>query len=379
MGIANKSNNVLLCPLDWGLGHVARIVPIIRRLQKRGYTVYVACSDKQYYFLQQEVENIEWIPCSSPKIEYRNGPLRTIDLIKLIPKIYVSVVRDRRKLKKIIKQYSFAAIISDNRYGCFHKDIPSVIITHQLSIKLPKKVKWAEDLINSGISHLIKRFSYCWVPDVVTIPNYAGDLSFNKRLSPVYIGLLSRFEGKNANQTESTYEVLGIVSGPEPQRTIFEQQLLTQMKSLQKPCVLVSGNVKTNLFPFQDDNVMVYPLATSDLLLNFVAQSKYIVSRSGYSTIMDLIHLKRTAVLVPTPGQTEQEYLAEYYNMRKLFVVQSQQEFDLQTALCQLSVYSMNIRYVPDNKLDKAIDDLLGIKEETNSEKSDVVKSTVMV
>lgn len=359
MGINTK--NALICPLDWGLGHVSRIIPIIRKLQEQSFNVYISCSKKQYYFLKNEGLNFEWIPTEFPEIRYSNKKINLINLFNLLFKTYFGIIRDKNKLKKILKKQTFNLIISDNRYGCYSSKVYSVIVTHQLNIKLPSYIKWAEPLVNIYVKYRLNKFDECWVPDVPNKTNYAGVLSIKHNLPVKYVGLLSRFENIKSSAITSTppYEVLGIISGPEPQKTIFFKILLQQMKLLGSPCAIAYGNPEADSKVKNEDNVTIYNHSNGIELYSLIQSSKNIVARSGYSTIMDLIILKRTAILVPTPGQPEQEYLAEYYQMRKLFVIQQQSSFSLTDALSQLSVYTMNHQYIPNHELDEAIENLL--------------------
>jgi|YNPMSStandDraft_1061717.scaffolds.fasta_scaffold00147_14 uncharacterized protein (TIGR00661 family) len=361
MGIKPLSNNVLICPLDWGLGHTSRILPIIFILQQKSYKIYVSCSKKQYYYLKNEGINFEWIPTKLPEIRYRKKKINFLNLLNLIQKIYTGILRDKKNLRKILKYQKFDFIISDNRYGCYHSKIYSIIVTHQLSIKLPTYIKWAEKIVNVYIKYRINKFDACWVPDVDTFPKFAGDLSVSKNIKPTYIELLSRFEFIKNNISVYTpkYDVLAIISGPEPQKTIFYNILLNQMKTLKTPCAIVCGNPETTAKVSQNENVTIYNYANTNLLYSLIKTSNNIVARSGYSTIMDLLTLKRTAILVPTPGQTEQEYLANYYQMRKLFVIQLQDSFNLKSALTQLSVYNIDNFNISNNKLNNIIENLI--------------------
>ncbi|MCX7861845.1 MAG: hypothetical protein N2449_02485 [Bacteroidales bacterium] len=355
-----SSYRILLCPLDWGLGHVARMVPLIYKLQSYNATIYIACNKRQYNFLTKENITFEWLPCSSPEIRYSKKRLTVFSLVGIVPKIIFGTLRDRKCVKRWKKKYSFHLIISDNRYGCYDKQITSVIITHQIRIKLPKSVLWAENLTTWLIRKQINNFHQCWIPDVAQQSKFAGELSTTTLVNAVYVGILSRFAHVNSLILSNTsYEVLAIISGPEPQRSIFAQIVLEQMKKIKLPCVLVLGDYDKDFSIHQEQNVTIYSYANTPLLFSLIQSSKFIVARSGYSTIMDLFYLKRTAILVPTPGQTEQEYLASYYKERRIFVIYQQENFDLEKAIQELSVYSMNYQYTQQYLLDEAIKNVL--------------------
>lgn len=350
MNANNKQRkNVLICPLDWGLGHTSRIIPIIKKIQKKGHKIFISCSKTQQHFFINEISNYTWIPTASPQIKYNYKRLKLKDLFKLIPIIFKGIKKDKIKIEQWIKKYNIDLIISDNRYGCYSSKVYSVIITHQIKVKLPQIIKWAELIIHKKIKKLLNRFDRCWIPDVAETPNFAGDLSHKFLINGkfAFIGLLSRFDLHNKMNDDNVYsnEVLGIVSGPEPQRTKFAQILLTQMIKLNKPCILVLGNFSTQQTKIKEKNVTIYSYMNTQELYKAIQSSKYIIARSGYSTIMDLICLKRSAILVPTPGQTEQEYLAKYYQSRKMFVIANQNTLNIKDAIAHLSVYSLKYNY----------------------------------
>ncbi len=368
MGINRSKYNVLVCPLDWGLGHVSRIIPILNRLLHYNCKLYIACSRSQFLFLQQENIPFEWIPHRSPEIKYKSRALNVFDLLGLIPKIYVGIIRDKKHIKHWVTKYHIHLIISDSRLGCFYRSIPSVVITHQINIKLPPYVSFFEPILSWQIKKLIRKFRYGWVPDIQSFPNFAGDLSISKNCNIQYIGILSRFEKKAlaVQDVEHKYEVLGIISGPEPQRTIFTELLLKQMKQLPYQCALVLGKPEYSKKIIQENNITIYSFANSSELYQLISSSKYIVARSGYSTIMDLIALQRTAILVPTPGQTEQEYLANYHQTQKIFVISFQDNLMLNKAIEMLSVYKFNHQYSSYHLLDNALEKVIVDLEQNN-------------
>ncbi|MGQ9847610.1 MAG: glycosyltransferase [Bacteroidales bacterium] len=364
MGLANNSiKNVLICPLDWGIGHASRMVPIIKKIQLKGHNIFIACTKQQQAFFANEINNYTWIPSASPVIKYNHKKLSVYDLFKLIPLIIIGIKRDKKQINSWIKKYNIHIVISDNRYGCYSSNVYSILVTHQVKIELPKNIKWAEKILHNRIKKLIYKFDRCWIPDIKETPNFAGNLtmqfSLNGKLA--FIGLLSRFEESNLNESssEKQYEVIAIISGPEPQRSIFADMLFKELKNLQKPCILVLGDFSKPQSVKQEDNVLIYSSMNSTQLYQAIKSSKYIIARSGYSTIMDLISLRRTAILVPTPGQTEQEYLANYYKSRRMFVIAEQNNFNLSELLAELSVYSWMYVYRPNENLEIELNHVL--------------------
>jgi uncharacterized protein (TIGR00661 family) len=337
--------NVLICPLDWGLGHASRDIPIIYEFIERGHKVTIAAGEKIILFLQKEFPSLEYILFENFKITYPQKGSFFFHFLLRFPKMLKSVYREHYKLNEIIKHNAFDVIISDNRYGLWNRKLYTLFITHQLAIKIPNNNKLASYLVRKINYQFINKFTCCWVPDHIDNPYLAGELSHPKILPKniSYIGILSRFSciyQKQTNNFNESYDIIAIISGPEPQRTIFEELLISQMHEYKGKCMIVRGLPEYNTQREENGNVVLYSHLESSELQSAIKNASYIISRSGYSTIMDFITLKRTACLVPTPGQTEQEHLAEYYAFRKIFVTQKQHSFNLRTAISQLSVYN---------------------------------------
>ena len=259
-------------------------------------------------------------------------------IITQIPKILKAINKEHRWLIQVIKKHNIDAIISDNRYGLWHPTLPVVFITHQLNIKT--SVSWAEGLIRKYNYNFINRFSCCWVPDVEGYPNIAGELSHPKNLPAIpvkYLGGISRFYNQNVAEE---YDAVIVISGPEPQRTLLEQKILEELPGCEEKLLLIRGlpgNV-AEITPIKNTTILNH-LPAKELALVF-AKSKFIISRSGYTTVMDILKLNKKAILIPTPGQTEQEYLAIHLQKQNWCMTINQEEFNLQAALNAASQFT---------------------------------------
>jgi hypothetical protein len=329
-----KLKNILIVPLDWGLGHATRSIPLITNLLKNNCVVYIAGETNVTTLLQSEFPQLKFLPLPGYRIQYsRQKRLLPLKLLFQVPKILMAVYREHQWLKKMAKAYSIDAIISDNRFGLYHSTIPCVYITHQLMIKTGNT--FTDHLLQKCHYWFIKKYTHCWVPDFKGANNLAGQLSHPKKRLPNirYIGGLSRLE---ITDQIIEYDLMILLSGPEPQRTIFEDQLLSQLQHLTGKILFVRG------LP-QEKNAFVLPQSGNHItvknhlgaieLAAAMMQSAILVCRSGYTTIMDLIKLQKKAVLVPTPGQTEQEYLGEYLMEQRLFICVPQKSFLLKETL----------------------------------------------
>jgi hypothetical protein len=326
---------VLVAPLDWGLGHATRCIPIINHLLNFGCEVIIATGGKQKVLLQQEFRNIRYVPLAGYRIRYSNKRWKTIVGIFLqVPKILLAIRREKKWLRGFIRRTKVHAVISDNRYGLTSSRIPSIFITHQLLIKTA-----AGGLAESTLQRLnyrfIQKFTACWVPDFEGPNNLAGDLSHPPvlpRLPLKYLGALTRFKFKE--ETGTTNELLIILSGPEPQRSIFEAMLMVDLQSTHSSAVLVRG-LPGETRPLENSNekLVIHNHLPGEMLLEVIQSSRIVIGRPGYSSVMDMMGLEKLFIFVPTPGQPEQEYLGNFLASKNLCLALPQAGFSLARAL----------------------------------------------
>ncbi len=332
----NKINapvRILVAPLDWGLGHATRCIPIINVLKEHNIEVIIAADGLVAVILQNEFPSLVILPLKGYKINYSKSKMFFfIKMLAQFPFVIASIYYEKRWLKRTVARYKIDAVISDNRFGLYLNKTPCVYVTHQLYIQTGNRLlnKIAQ-LIHY---HFINKYNECWVPDSEGVQNLAGKLSHPVVFPEIpvkYLGVLSRFK---IIQTEIKYDLLILLSGPEPQRSLFENILMHQLTNYEGTVVLVRGlPEKANILHLENKNLIVHDHLAADSLNKLIQQSENIIARCGYSTVMDLVTLKHKAILVPTPGQTEQEYLAKYLMENKLFYTCSQEDFLLQEAL----------------------------------------------
>jgi uncharacterized protein (TIGR00661 family) len=342
----NSKKNILVCPLDWGLGHATRCVPIINELLSLNYNVIIGADKNPLAFLQQEFPQLKSIIIPGYEVTYDEKG----SFLKLLSEgiqFNKFIKKEHKFIDTIIEQNNIDIVISDNRYGLWNDKVKSIIITHQLYPKTPFGTKIA----HQKIEKLVANFDTCWIPDVGEDNNLSGDLSHLKPFKQAYqfIGVLSRF--KKQPETEKEYDVIAIISGPEPQRTIFEEMIYDQMRRIDINCVMVCGNLneEENII---SDGIKVFNHLPTEELQEYIQKSKVVICRSGYSSIMDLVTLNKQAILVPTPGQTEQEYLAEYHFNKNNFYTQKQKDFNLKNGLVEVEKYNPEFELETNPKLD---------------------------
>lgn len=356
MSLSNQKR-ILVAVLDWGLGHATRSIPVIRCLLDNQCQVEIAGNGLSLELLRAEFPSLRYYEIASYRVNYPAHNFFFLHLFIQSPRILLAIRKEHFEVEKLVNDHKFDAIISDNRYGCYSARIPSVFITHQLNIQLNgllKRSKWIVDRINR---YLVGRFDSCWVPDLPD-SRFSGLLSFDEKINIKHIGILSRFNHVDVSPVDGS--VVGLVSGPEPQRKIFETVLIRECKKLRRPCLVVRGLPDSNEQSY-DENVTLISHARSEDLQRLIAQAEIVIARSGYSTLMDLQVLgKKKVILIPTPGQSEQEYLAFEMNRKKIAVTQSQDYFELESAIVQLKNYrGFEAMKVNTNLLDEAVHHLL--------------------
>ena len=338
-----NNKRLLVSPLDWGLGHTTRCITIIRRLIDNGCVVIVACNATQKKILQQEFPSLEFLHLEGYNISYsKHRLLFPLKLIMQLPKIVLAIRREHTWLQKTISEHKIDLVISDNRYGQYHNKVPSVIITHQLLIKAPfTSLEWMLQQINYSY---LNKFSQCWVPDFDGSNNIAGAMSHPKQLPAVpvtYIGPLARFAKSNAVK-DKQYDYCIILSGPEPQRTILEDKLLLEIPQCHARFILVRGKPNAaELKPITHVTIKNHLAGTA--LQAVIESSEYVITRSGYTSVMELLALEKKSILIPTPGQTEQEYLAQQLMQQGWAYCNNQQAFHLQTDLAKAALFNYQL------------------------------------
>jgi hypothetical protein len=322
---------LLVAPLDWGLGHATRCVPVIRDLLNNNCEVWLACEGKQEKLLREEFPSLVFLPLKGYRIKYaKNG--FTGNILLQVPSILRSIKEENKWLNEQVSKFGFEAVISDNRYGLYHEKIFSVFITHQLSIK-SSLGKWSEKIVQQWNYKYINRFQECWVPDEKGQNNLAGELSHPAKLPKVpvkYIGALSRFSSFSpAGVGGIKGHLLIILSGPEPQRTILENKVIDQIVYYSATATIVRGLPgEKNIIP-STNTILFHNHLSSEELNKEALKAEFIVSRSGYSTVMDIAALRKKSILIPTPGQTEQEYLGDYLMKKQFSFCVDQNSFSL--------------------------------------------------
>jgi predicted glycosyltransferase len=347
------TKTVLVAILDWGLGHATRCIPVIRELKNQNFRVIIGGSGFSLDFLKNEFRKLTFYDLPSYEIVYPENDRLWLSLLFQLPRILRRIKLENNVTQKIIEKESIDYVISDNRYGCYSVKIKSIFICHQLNLQMPRGLSFLSGIVNRLHLMRIKNFDEVWVPDERDGFKFSGRLSNNSLRSVRYIGILSRFEYSEKVEGKK-YEIAGLVSGPEPQRSQFENTLRDQLNRASKKAILIKGKPGFNS-QIQNGMLTEVDHLNSAELESVLMNCSLVVSRSGYSTIMDLCALGKKALFVPTPGQTEQEYLGEYCMLKGLAIVQAQNDFNLVNVLkLQKSIFGLP-RTKPNSHLTEAI------------------------
>lgn len=317
---------ILVAPLNWGLGHATRCIPIINALIARDFEPIIASDGVALELLKKEFPELTCLELPGYDVKYsKNGVFLKLKLLKESPKIINAIKTERKMTKQIVETHNIDGIISDNRLGVHHKGVPSVFMTHQLQV-LSGNTTWLSTKMHQNI---ISRFNECWVPDNIGSPNLSGKLGHTKlsNIDLKYIGPLSRFKNINCKILQ---DVMVLLSGPEPQRAILEAKLLVEFQNYRGKVLFVKGIIEKEQTVEKNGNITVCNYLMGSDLEKALNESELIVSRSGYTTLMDLAKLGKKAFFIPTPGQFEQEYLAKRLTEKGIVASCKQSDFNLE-------------------------------------------------
>lgn len=318
----------LICVLDWGLGHATRCIPIINKLLQANKRVIIAGDGASLALLQHEFPNCTSYSLPPYNVSYSSDGNLIGGLIKQIPHFAKVRYNENKAVKDIVLKERVGYIISDNRYGCWNENCKNIFIGHHLKPVLIGYFRFFEWVAEWMMLILLSNFDEIWVPDEEG-SILSGELSSLRIESKKYIGILSRI--RPISTKEILYDVLIILSGPEPQRTALEKKLEEQISGItNRRIIMVCGIVGDIVEQKLNSCSKKVSWLDKEFLEDAISKSKLIVCRSGYSSIMDLAVCGKKALLIPTPGQTEQEYLATKLKAENVFLSVTQDELHLE-------------------------------------------------
>lgn len=311
---------ILVAPLNWGLGHASRCVPLVQRLLDEGNEVILGGDGESLTLLRKHFPQLRYTYLAPLNLRYSAGHRQVWAMLKALPRLLKGSLQDHAMLKALLREEPIDRVISDNRFGLYSKDTECIYMTHQLHIMLPQGWRWAEQIASRVHARVYARFNKVWVPDYEdSEKSLAGELSHNGA-KVEYIGPLSRFDMSKYRDFEISkqYDVIAVLSGLEPHRTMLEKEIMVRYQDSDERVLIVQGLMHRPNTRIKRANFTIVPYMQDSELVAALMGAKHIIARSGYSTIMDLeaLGILDKAELIPTPGQPEQEYLATLFNKK---------------------------------------------------------------
>ncbi|MBW6458185.1 MAG: hypothetical protein K0B52_03390 [FCB group bacterium] len=354
-----KNKTVIYAILNWGLGHATRSAPIIRRLINDGNRVVIISHGQALTLMKEQFPECIFRDIRDKNIQYAsNGIMFVFKIVSQFPKMVLGWEYERRKMRELEKEFHPDLVMTEMRLGFWSKNIPSVLITNQLRFFLPPGLKWAE-ILGEWFNFLVFRhFDHIFVPDIAGEPNLLGDLCHKGRIAKHpnvrFVGCLSSITPDD-NPPEKDIDLLISISGPEPQRTMFEEIVLSRIADLSGKVVITLGSPgREGITEFDNGRITIYPHLDRGTMANIMQRAKFVISRSGFSTVNELFVLRKSAMLVPTPGQTEQEYIARHFHRQGIFHYCRQEDLDLKHLPVKELIPPVELN-VPVNNLDHII------------------------
>lgn len=339
----NNSPCVLVAPLDWGLGHASRSIPIIDLLLHANVKVLIGASGRSLALLKDRYPTLPFVELPAYDVRYSTSNVQIPIILRQVPRLLRIIRQEHRLIQELVADNRIQGIISDNRYGAWSSSVPSAFICHQMSPLLPRWFRWLQGMILHAHLFAMRRFDRIWIPDQAGTNNLSGPLSHGYKLPKKanYIGALSRFSQIEEAVASYSYSELNdripdmavILSGPEPQRSLLEEMILHQAKETKREVWVVGGKTESRDCICIGNICQISFMNTPDLH-RLLCQANIVISRSGYSSLMDYQAMKlKQVILVPTPGQTEQEVLGDRLMKQQIAYVSRQQDFQMINAL----------------------------------------------
>lgn len=328
---------ILICPLEWGLGHAGRMAAVARLLQDRGCKILIGSGREHQAFFRNHLPGVSFVDFPGFRPRYSSIFPQYIALLAQMPLLLFHIVSEHMKLKSVLREQHVDIVISDNRFGLWNRGIRTVYVTHQINIPFPRPFRFMEPLGALFHRFFIRRYDLCLIPDLPGPANLSGRLSHGMRLpaNAFYAGMMSRFpvdDDSPPKPDEEGYNTL-ILSGPEPQRSLLRKMAAEAFRERTRKLVILEGKPLGNYIASVTVNTFPHNDLSDTSMQRIIRGSEGIICRAGYTTLMELVTMGCSALLVPTPGQTEQEYLADYLSGRGWFTSVKQKDLNKNSIL----------------------------------------------
>ncbi len=327
---------VFFAVLNMGLGHATRSLPLIREFHNRRWRIFIGSSGRSLEFLRQEISSANFVELPDYNLTYSRRGVNIAGLLLRVPSVLAAIAREHEITERLIAENNIELVISDHRYGCYSETVPSHFISHQLRFIAPRFFRPFEFIGERFNQHYHRKYSSVIVPDVLStsegwlsgrLSRKIGSGNYN------YPGILSSISAKPDSLQD--IDVLISISGPEPQRSLLEHLVRSQLPELSGKIIVTLGVPESDVVEKISEDVTIYQHLPRLEMEDVFNRSRLVVTRSGYSTLMELAELEKRALLIPTPGQTEQVYLANRLREKGQFYSVEQRYLNLKNDIVQ--------------------------------------------
>lgn len=315
------AKRILFAVHDWGLGHASRSLLLIRALVERGdsITVVSAAGDGMRLLQSELGDACRFVSYRDiPKPFSRWPAMFYLRMSLATPWVLARMRSEHRFVEALVAREHYDCVVSDSRFGMWSANIPSYCILHSLRQIIPGRPRWMERLVERGQRDLTKGFTRILIPDIEEQQGLSGELGHDPVIDwgvdrLCYIGPLS---GISRTDAPVDIDCFFSISGIEPQRSILEKRVLAALPQLDGRIVVTLGRPAQAGSCRQSGNATVHGYLDRKAQGEMLNRARLVMTRSGYTTLMELAELGQRALLVPTPGQSEQEYLARFHHQR---------------------------------------------------------------
>jgi len=328
---------ILVSPLDWGLGHATRLIPVLKELENNNDLV-IGINKTTERLMKDHFPNAQFEEV--PEYKIRNSKSGGFySYVKLSNRIRKVKKQEELWVREYVQKNTVDLIISDSRFGFRSNHVKSIIISHQLKLKFPPIWKLLGNIAQRINKRWLSAFDEVWIPDNEN-HELSGELSEESGLRTKFIGIQSRFLKKEFDREIAEPYILVIISGPEPQRSEMEHIILHQAPLIRQKVIIIGGKPENKMKDFDCANAHLYSYLDADELAAYITHADLVISRSGYSSLMDYHALGcENLFLIPTPGQSEQIYLAKRMKEKGICDFSYQKNFNLSEALFSIDAF----------------------------------------
>lgn len=330
-----SGKKILVAPLNWGLGHATRCIPIIEQLLEQRNEVIIGSDGEALKYLENVFPELTTILIPGYDFQYPQNGKMMLAVIKQVGKVRARIKLEHTFVQQLQEKECFDIIISDNRYGVYIEGIINIFICHQLALMVPPLMQFMRKRIYTYHLSFMEPFDEIWIPDNAAPPYLSGGLAHDFPLPEKahFIGALTRFSAFSPSPNERKQPYIAVLlSGLEPLRTLLEEKIAEQASTIDAQFVIIRGK-PSDPKKANTKNIQYEQCLYGQDLFDTLYYADGIICRSGYSTILDLSVLNKKTAFIPTPGQTEQEYLAVYHADGKKCITQEQYMLDLEKVM----------------------------------------------